>query len=216
MCFSATASFIAAGVLTSIGAAGLYLNKKPSYTMLALIPVLFAVQQAAEGIVWLTINSATHTTLHVTAAYIFLFFAGVVWPSWSPISLWMIEKDTRRRTILAGLSILGILGSCYSIWQLITESINPSIVSCSIAYNVTGTTAMPYLIALVLYNVAAVLPTFVSSIRYGSFFGSLLLISLVVSHIVKYESFGSVWCFFAAILSILIVVEIVVDQERVK
>ena len=56
MCFSATASFAAAGVLGTIGVATLRHVREPRSLLFASVPMLFAVHQFAEGMVWLGLN----------------------------------------------------------------------------------------------------------------------------------------------------------------
>ena len=57
MCFSATGSFAVAAGLAGIGAVAVCRTKPPSHRLFAVIPLLFAIQQIAEGMVWLTMPS---------------------------------------------------------------------------------------------------------------------------------------------------------------
>jgi hypothetical protein len=56
MCFSATASFSAGTVLLGLGALTLKLVRHPRELMFAAIPLLFAIQQWTEGVIWLTFH----------------------------------------------------------------------------------------------------------------------------------------------------------------
>jgi len=56
MCFSATASFVASGVIGSIGLATLRHVREPRTLLFAAVPMLFAVHQFTEGFVWLGLN----------------------------------------------------------------------------------------------------------------------------------------------------------------
>src|SRR6202044_3565146 len=53
MCFTATASFVASGVLGAVGVATLPQVKHRRELLFASLPVLFSVHQAIEGVVWL-------------------------------------------------------------------------------------------------------------------------------------------------------------------
>ena len=58
MCFSATASFSAAAILVP---AGIYCFKKSTslekpYWLIALLPLIFGIQQLFEGFVWLALE----------------------------------------------------------------------------------------------------------------------------------------------------------------
>ena len=56
MCFSATASFSAGALLLGIGVLTLRLASRPREWPIAAIPLLFAVQQLSEGVIWLTFS----------------------------------------------------------------------------------------------------------------------------------------------------------------
>lgn len=78
MCFSAGAS-ISAGVLLSVlGTETLRKVHKPSQIVFAGIPAFFAVQQFAEGAVWLTIPRKEYAALLSAATYIFIIMAQVI------------------------------------------------------------------------------------------------------------------------------------------
>ncbi|MGL4543652.1 MAG: DUF6629 family protein, partial [Polymorphobacter sp.] len=53
MCFSATASFVASGVIGTVGVATLRHVREPRTLLFALLPMLFAAHQFTEGWVWL-------------------------------------------------------------------------------------------------------------------------------------------------------------------
>ena len=68
MCFSAGASFAGGAVLSVVGIATQGKVRKPKQRLFAVIPLLFALQQFAEGILWITLKSGEHVWLqNVTA-----------------------------------------------------------------------------------------------------------------------------------------------------
>ena len=86
MCFSAPASFSAFGIIGLIGGRTIA-KSNPGDTYLAIIPILFAVQQCIEGIIWLGFSiphlkhidisplrsfSSSHGQYHSTS-----FFSGI-------------------------------------------------------------------------------------------------------------------------------------------
>jgi len=80
MCFSAQASFTAAAFIGTIGVVTIARAKKPMRA-LAITPLFFALQQALEGIVWLTMDVGDSTSLlHKASMYTFLVFATMIWP----------------------------------------------------------------------------------------------------------------------------------------
>ena len=57
MCFSATASFVAGTSLSVIGIVTLKQAKTKSEIPVAIVPLLFGVQQLVEGIIWLSFRT---------------------------------------------------------------------------------------------------------------------------------------------------------------
>src|SRR5947207_8294564 len=99
MCFSAKASFIAAGSLSVIGLLSI---RKASIIKKKLIPfastpLIFAIQQASEGIVWITLTNDLPHYFYTFGIYSFVFFAGIWWPLWLPITLYIIENKVIRK-----------------------------------------------------------------------------------------------------------------------
>jgi heme A synthase len=79
MCFSATASFSAAAVLGTVGVVALNKVKSKDQLMFASIPLLFGIQQAIEGLVWVSLTHSSDVFLRQFFTYGFLFFAQVLW-----------------------------------------------------------------------------------------------------------------------------------------
>jgi hypothetical protein len=205
MCFSATGSFAVAGFLGGVGTATLARNASVPHRMLAAIPLLFAAQQATEGVVWLTMADGDGAQPHRLAVTGFLAFAFVVWPTWLPLALWSAESDPKRRQLLLGLCAVGMAASTYAAlafasWQPIAR-----IAGHSIHYQyAAGQTGPGPVFTLVAYTLATVVPFFVSSITLARTIGIVFVASLVATFLIERAALASVWCFFAAILSLLV------------
>jgi hypothetical protein len=205
MCFSAQASFTLSGILVGVGVAAIARSASPAHRMLAAAPVLFGVQQAAEGVIWLTVNAPSHADTLRLAVDVFLGFALVLWPLWVPLAMQRIERDQARRRILTGLCWLSAIISVsaavlVSRWQPFA-----TIVGHSIAYSYPGTsnTAL-HVLLVVAYIVATIGPFFVSTSKLARTLGITLVVSVVAAGVIRRDSLTSVWCFFAAALSVLI------------
>ncbi len=198
MCFSASASFIAAGCLSVIGIASMRKSTQGS-RYFAAIPLLFAIQQASEGILWIALAN-DYTLLASSMPYIFLFFAFFLWPALLPFSLYEMETDAQRKHILAVLSGLGIsFGSTLYGYVLIVGA-SASVVGCHLYYalDINYPTRM---FCDCIYLVCTVGAGLVASRIAIRFFAVLIAISYAVSHFFYYTHLISVWCFFAALLS---------------
>jgi hypothetical protein len=113
MCFSASASFGAGIVLSAIGIASLKKTKQPSQSFFASIPLLFAVQQITEGFLWLALKNPGYGFLLQPATYIFLAFAQIIWPTFVPLAIFLLEKKPNRLKTLRMLIGIGAIISLY-------------------------------------------------------------------------------------------------------
>ena len=101
MCFCAGASFTIGSVLSVVGGATLIKVPRKSFLIIALIPLIFGIQQFVEGIIWLQINGEFQPTFALGQAmpYIYLVFAWVLWPTFCPIALLIPEKVLWRKIV---------------------------------------------------------------------------------------------------------------------
>ena len=203
MCFSAQASFIASGVLSAIG---LYSIRKARQKdqPLALVPLLFAFQQAAEGIIWITYTNPTYGTITRIATYVFCFFAYFVWPIWIPFATVSFESHYFRKKALWILLFLGALISGSLMYYIIQHGIILEISCSHIKYDIMTPYYYDY-IGGIGYCLATIAPFFITNKKHIKVLGVLLLASVLISYYAYYTYFTSIWCFFAALLSSFIV-----------
>ena len=191
MCFSASASFVASGGLAVLG--GVSLVAKKENKILATIPILFAIQQAFEGIQWLYLGNNTTSFF---AGYSFLFFAFIVWPIYTPVVVFILDK--KKRNILKWFIFLGIGEAIYSLTLLLTQSLIIQQHNSCINY----TFNFPlYSLGTLAYLVAVFVPMILSSQKFFQKFGIIIFILAIISWIFFSVTFTSVWCFFAAVVS---------------
>lgn len=212
MCFSATASFTAAGFLYVVGITALRISKFKSHYMLACIPLLFAMQQTAEGIVWLTHINPEHQFLYYLFTHVFLLFAFLVWPIWVPMSLFVSEKIKHKQNLLKMVLILGVLFAIFNAYEISSYQGGTSFIANHIDYGSGFTSGISFNLYLFIYACTTVLPCFIASFKWCKIFGVVLLISLIFTYVFIVEAFTSVWCFFAAILSVFILLMIKKNQ----
>lgn len=200
MCFSAPASFIA-GTLLSIGGVYTLHTSKPEMRRFAALPLLFGIQQLVEGALWLSLNAPDSCTTNAFAV-VYLFLSHVFWPIYTPLSLIPLEVSALRKKFLVFFSLIGTLVGAFLLTSIIRETTVNSAIACvehhSIQYAITP--AHPHLIVL-FYFIVTVGSCLVSSNRRINYFGLVLFFSLFASLELYYDSYLSVWCFFAAVLS---------------
>ena len=203
MCFSAGASFAGGVVISAVGITTVRKVRKPTQRLFAGIPLFFGFQQFAEGVLWVTLRSGGHDWLQNAATYIFLITALVIWPVMIPLSKLFMEEDKKRKKILAGLIVTGGILSLFYAVCLVSYDVAPQINGFHIYY-VDEFPKTLVDIAFVFYLASTILPLFVSSVRRMWLFGILIAVSCLVTGIFFAQYLTSVWCFFAALISVLI------------
>lgn len=198
MCFSATASFTAGTALSMVGAVTISKTRRKADILFAMIPLLFGIQQLTEGVIWLSSQSSA---LQTVMTYIFSVFSHVLWPTFIPLSILLMEKIVWRRKILSAFVVIGSVVSLYLLYFLITEPIRAEIVQNSIAYNSPHFYLVPMLL---FYFSATCISCLFSSHRFVNIFGMFAFASAIIAYQFWAATFISVWCFFAAIMSLLI------------
>lgn len=205
MCFSATASLIAGAGLSVAGVAALAMTREKRALPFAAIPLLFGLQQVAEGVVWLG-DGATRAC----ASAAFLSFAQVIWPIYAPLAVLVLEPAGWRRRAMAACLVCGVIVAAVMVQGLATQFV-PGVpegghVRYTLAYWDEFRSA-GFLEALLALYVAATCGSLMFS-RDGliRLFGGVVVVALAVTAVAYEAWLFSVWCFFAAVLSAIVVI----------
>ncbi|MBI1829959.1 MAG: hypothetical protein HYR84_00750 [Planctomycetes bacterium] len=208
MCFSAAASFVVGVPLIPAGIFCLWSAalKKPSYLGLAVVPLCFGLQQISEGFVWHGLDHGNTDQAHA-ASLVFLFFALAFWPCWFPILTAIMEPDPTRKWVFAGLSVACLVWFWILYFPLAVGmvSFETRVLHHSIQYLYDD---LPIYVFIdktplrLLYFLSVALPPMLGSESWGRIPGLVLGVSALVAVAFFDYAFVSVWCFFAAGLSI--------------
>lgn len=212
MCFSANASYGSAAVLIAVGTATTLGNRERSRVMISLVPFLFGVQQLAEGIIWQTMGQDVSWLPRQFAILTFLGFALSVWPGYIPWAIYNIETERKRKNILRVLGFIGLFVSLLAGWILLRSDLTAYAVGHSLAYriiNVPRHPQWPSNVEFFLYVGPALLPFFISTLQEIRKAGYLIFAAMVITQIVNQEASASMWCFFAALISLYIAVDVI-------
>ena len=210
MCFSATASFTASALLLPAGVYAVrYAQRHDSRAIsLAGIPIAFAIQQACEGMVSLSIHDTNPAETH-QAALGFLAFAYWFWLFWSPWSVAQLESQPTIRRISQIFSLLGFVYGALLYLPLVLQSnwLTVQVAHHAIQYEtrLIFDKWMSQQVDRCLYALIVVTPYFIASSNLIKILGGLVLSSAIVTDWMLNDVFVSVWCFCAAIISLYIV-----------
>ena len=198
MCFSAAVSFSAATTIGLVGAVTVGKASTWSARPLAAIPLVFALQQAMEGCLWLALDSKQLPVSAFLLANSYVFIALIVWPVYAPLAAALVEQNYVRRLAMMVLVILGIAVALYGAAHITAHPFVARIVGHSIAY--ANGPPHPHL-RIGAYEACACLPFVLSSHKALRWFGVLVIAGLIVSTFFYFWTRFSVWCFFAALAS---------------
>ena len=201
MCFSAMASFVAAGVTGAVGAAAVSRVSQRSQLPLAAIPLFFAAQQAVEGALWLTLPLAPDGPVPTTLTHLFLLFAKTFWPFFVPLAVLLVEPESIRRRVLIALCGIGTGVAIFFLGSILTYNHSAHILGGHVVYS-----AEPHLSETVrlAYLLTTCIAPMLSSYRAVQLLGLIVTAGSVITFFFYWDAFTSVWCFFAAAASVVI------------
>ena len=201
MCFSATASFTAAAVTGFIGLIALTRVSRPRELLLAAMPIAFAMQQTVEGLLWISLPSAPEGPVATILTLLFLLMAEVFWPFFVPVAMLCVEPQPRRRRLMLPWLAVGLGVASYLLWGILAQPQLARVLSGHIVYVTEH--QFPYAIGTA-YLAATCMPLLLSSHREVIALGAIVLVGCVTAYVLYWEAFVSVWCFFAAAASVVI------------
>lgn len=201
MCFSATANFVGSGVLGAVGVVTLTRVKHRRELLFAALPTLFAVHQFIEGFVWLGLDGVLSPAVAHDMGAAFMLYAQGLLPFLLPLSVLLFEPNAKSRRRMLPFLVLGSATSLYILWALTAFPLELYVKGNSIVYinQATNNTA----VALV-YVIATCGSLFFSKIKMMVIFGAANLAILLLVMVVKRYAFTSLWCAYAAVVSVII------------
>ena len=105
---------------------------------LAAIPLVFGLQQAVEGGLWLVLPAAPHGPLASGLALTFLLIAQVLWPVYAPMAALALEPEQRRRRLMLACLAPAAAVTAVFAWRLLNGPHDAAIVNRCIVYRTRG------------------------------------------------------------------------------
>ena len=199
MCFSAEADLIGGLVVGAIGVDVLrHVDGRREVRALAALPLVFAVHQLTEAVVWWGLDGHLGTAAGHAATVAYLLIAFVFIPVYVPWSIWLLEpRGPRRWTMLGfvvlGATVAGVLGAA-----MVRGPVTAQLAHLHISYAVDLSAGGLVVGAYVLATCGAAV---FSGFRPVAVFGMVNLVAVAALAKLAVDGFASIWCAWAAITS---------------
>jgi hypothetical protein len=206
MCFSVPADVVAGVVLLPMAFVSLREVRHVREVPFASLPLLFALHQLTEAVVWAGVDGydVSHAVWQ-TAVWLYVGFAMVVLPTLFPLSVLLLEPQGARRRV-APFVALGVVMSTVFAVEVLSAPVTVVAHPHALEY-VTGLSHGGLL--SVGYIVAVIGPALLSGYRSVVVFGLVNLVGLLVVAVVYLDAFASLWCVYAALTSALVMVHMI-------
>jgi hypothetical protein len=205
MCFSVQADVTAGLVLLPIGVATLREVRHVREVPFAALPLLFAVHQLIEALVWAGEAGDVSNGVQHAAAVAYLIYALPVLPTLVPLAVLLLEPQKARLRVAPFVALGGVV-SAYFTYALVSAPVGVTARAHALEYH-TGLHngdlwAVVYVLAVVGPSVLSGYPTLVA-------FGILNLVGLSIVTVFYVESFPSLWCVYAGCTSVLMLLHMI-------
>ncbi|MCV7200246.1 DUF6629 family protein [Mycobacterium angelicum] len=203
MCFSRTADLVVGAALVPFAVAALREVRHSRELPFALLPAVFAVHQFIEAAVWPSATSDAFAIHLAVRAY--LFIAMSLLPTLVPLSVLLLEPHGLRLRV-APFVVLGGVVSAYLGYVVLCRPVKVVVHPHALEYQHSVQYGVVW---AVLYIIAVIGPALLSGYPSIVAFGILNLVGLVVVAVVYIHAFASLWCIYAAAVSVLVVVHMI-------
>jgi hypothetical protein len=201
MLFMAIMNFTLSGAIFVVGILTLRKVSQPKEVVFASLPMLFALHQFTQGFVWLGMAGLINPRALQIAESLFVFYAQGILQFLVPLAVWLLEPKGIRKTLIAGLMYLGAFLTAYSLWGLATTPTHVSVVNGVLYYQNPITDQIWLGLGYVLTTCGSLILSRSIAIQL---FGWLNFAALVAIYLINPYGFTSVWCLYAAAVSVLL------------
>jgi hypothetical protein len=204
VCFSAEADLVAGAVVGGIGIDALRHIRRPADRLLAAVPIVLAVHQLIEALVWLGLEGHVGDALWRTALYLYLGIAFGVMPVLMPAAIGALEHVASRwRSIV--FTALGGVVAVTLMYSVVRGPVRARIEGHHIAYSVDLWHG-GLIVALYVLATCGLFPF--SQHRYVQWFGAANLLGVAFLVWLDKNGLISLWCAWAAVTSVAIAVHL--------
>jgi hypothetical protein len=133
--------------------------------------------------------------------YFYSGFSHVLWPIYIPFAMGVMETERWRKKAIFAFEVPGVAVGLYLLYFIVTRPVLAEVIGRHIVYVSPHFYEFP---TIAVYLAATCVTCFFSSHGFVKLFGVLALLSFITAYLVHIMALVSIWCFFAAILSLLI------------
>jgi hypothetical protein len=213
MCYSLEASFAAGSALAIVGfgAVKKALRHDRSMLLFSLFPVIFSLHQFVEGFVWHSVRDATGDTLF---RHVYIGIAILLWPLLTPLAAAVAETDPLRKRLHSAFCVSGFVLAGYLTIKLANaDGIDVQPIRHSLNYFIHFDAEPPMAVAAT-YAAVTVIPLLIFRDRIINLFGALVGAAFFYSIVETRQAWFSVWCFTAAVFSVVLFFAIRLQEEK--
>ena len=209
MCFSVEADLVTGAALLPVGALALREVRHVREVPFAAVPLLFAVHQLLEALVWAGVDGDVSPRTQSAAALAYVLIALPVLPILFPLGVLLLEPREARWRVAPFVG-LGLVVAAYLARVVLDGEVGVRAAPHALVYR-TGLEHDTLWTGL--YIVAVIGPSLLSGYPSLVAFGLLNLVGLTAVALLYAEAFMSVWCVWAALTSVLILVHMVLRRR---
>lgn len=202
MCFAPETDALVGGIVIAVGVDALRHAEEPRQLVLAALPVLFGVHELTEAFVWWGVEGHVAYSVEEVAVWIYLLFAFAALPTLVPIAVGLVERSSTRRRVIGAFGALGVAVAVELTISMFRGQIGAASGGWHVAYSVDALHFGGRLTGLYVIAVCGAL--LASSYRDLELLGALNLVVIPVLMWMTVSGFVSLWCFWAAIVSVVI------------
>jgi hypothetical protein len=218
VCFSVQADVAAGVVLLPMAFVSLREVRHVREVPFASLPLLFALHQLTEAVVWARFEGYdVSRSVWQAAVWTYVGFAMVVLPTLFPVSVLLLEPQGARRRVAPFVGLGMVMSAVFAVEVFavpVTVVVHPHALEYATGLSHGGLLSLGYIVAVIG-------PALLSGYRSVVVFGLVNLVGLTVVAVVYLEAFASLWCVYAALTSALVTVHMVLrrrlpDSDRLE
>jgi hypothetical protein len=171
--------------------------------LFASLPTLFAIHQFIEGFVWLGLDGMLSPKIAHNMGAAFMLYAQGLLPFLMPLSVVLFEPNGKSRQRMLPFLAIGTLTTLYILWALTAYPTEVFVQGNSIAYINAATNNTTVALFYVIATCGSLL---FSKVKDMVAFGIANMAILLTVMAVKRYAFTSLWCAYAAVASVIILI----------